>query len=64
MPPKKKATPKAPSSHEVNVVEYKSAVMMRTFYEPQCSCGWSDVRYFTKKQAEAAGKTHLNNPIS
>jgi hypothetical protein len=65
--PKKKAAPKkpkAPSNHEVNVVEYKSTMMMRTLYEPTCSCGWNDVRCLTKAQARAISEKHLNNPIS
>ena len=64
MPPKKKAAPKAPSSHEPRVVEYKSTMMNRTLYEPYCSCGWSDVRFFTKGQALEVAEAHANNPIS
>lgn len=64
MPPKKKAAPKAPSSHEVKVVEYKSTMMARTLWEPTCSCGWQDFRYFTKEQGEAAGQKHAKNPVS
>jgi hypothetical protein len=64
MPPKKKAAPKAPSSHEPRVVEYKSTMMNRTLYEPQCSCGWNDYRYLTKEQATDAGNAHANNPVS
>jgi len=63
MPPKKKATPKAPSSHDIEVVEYKSPMMMRTLYEPTCSCGWSSPRYLTKALAQGIAENHLNNPI-
>ena len=62
MPPKKKVAPKVATDHEAKVVEYKSAMLARTFYEPTCSCGWQSPRYFTKSQAETAGRKHTENP--
>jgi len=64
MPPKKKvATPRVATDHDTEVVEYKSAMMMRTFYEPTCSCGWGSLRYLTKPQALAAAEKHAKNPV-
>jgi hypothetical protein len=59
MPPKKKQAPVSTSGHDVEITEYKSAMMNRTLYEAYCSCGWWPARFFTKAQAENEAKAHV-----
>ena len=60
MPPKKKA-PAPSTGHETGIDEYKSTMMNMTLYGPYCSCGWSDVRYFTEGQAKARNDQHKSH---
>jgi len=54
---------KEPSGHEPEIEEYKSTFMNTTLYQPFCSCGWEDARWFTEHQAKAAWARHLTETV-